>query len=137
MSDPYHIPGGEVCKICGLTFYARSFGGPNICPSCDCGNFGQTAIQRQRDMIAALEQRLAASEQRCAELEQDARRYRWLRDTKHWEHPPVANDFTGTVIRGVKVTNYFKGSVVNVDWMEGCGDQLDALIDAALKEQKA
>lgn len=52
--DPYHIAGGELCTICGLTFYNRSYGGPGICPSCDCGNFGFAAIERQRKEIERL-----------------------------------------------------------------------------------
>lgn len=27
----------DVCKICGLGFDSPSFGGPGICPACDCG----------------------------------------------------------------------------------------------------
>jgi hypothetical protein len=83
MSDPYHIPGGELCKICGLTFYDRSMGGPGICPSCDCGNFGAPVVQAQGARIAALEARNAeqfrlmgqymenaeAAHERIAELE--------------------------------------------------------------------
>jgi hypothetical protein len=26
------------CILCGATNYPSSFGGPLICPSCDCGN---------------------------------------------------------------------------------------------------
>lgn len=57
--DPYYIPGGELCTICGLTFYNRSMGGPGICPSCDCGNFGLAAIQRQAEEIQRLREELA------------------------------------------------------------------------------
>ena len=28
----------DLCRICGNQFGSRSFGGPGICPSCDCGN---------------------------------------------------------------------------------------------------
>ena len=35
------LPGIEedpwLCKICGQHFAAASYGGPGICPSCDCG----------------------------------------------------------------------------------------------------
>ena len=54
MSDPYTIPDGELCKVCGLTFYQRSFGGPNVCPSCDCGNFGAPVVQLQAKEIERL-----------------------------------------------------------------------------------
>jgi hypothetical protein len=30
-ADPY------LCVVCGDRFSSRSFGGPGICPSCDCG----------------------------------------------------------------------------------------------------
>jgi hypothetical protein len=43
-----------LCKICGLYFTEASFGGPGICPSCDCGNFGIGAIERQRLEIERL-----------------------------------------------------------------------------------
>jgi uncharacterized Zn finger protein (UPF0148 family) len=39
------------CVICGLTDYPLSFGGPTICPSCDCGDFGPVKIERQRKEI--------------------------------------------------------------------------------------
>lgn len=26
-----------VCKVCKLEFFSQSYGGPDICPSCDCG----------------------------------------------------------------------------------------------------
>lgn len=35
------------CAICGLTNYPLSFGGPTICPSCDCGDSGPYVISRQ------------------------------------------------------------------------------------------
>lgn len=62
MSDPWHIPGGEICTFCGERFYSRSYGGPGICPSCDCGNFGPGVVKRQGARIAALEAQ-------CCELE--------------------------------------------------------------------
>lgn len=33
------MPAGP-CRFCGLTNYARSLGGDDVCPWCDCGNFG-------------------------------------------------------------------------------------------------
>jgi hypothetical protein len=44
-----------LCKICGLTYYSRSYGGDGICPSCDCGNFGLPAVERQAKRIQELE----------------------------------------------------------------------------------
>ena len=42
------------CTICGGTNYPLSGGGPTICPSCDCGNFGMDRIKKQSDMIKSL-----------------------------------------------------------------------------------
>lgn len=52
--DPYSIPGGEICKVCGLRYYRRSFGGPGICPACDCGDAGPQRLKAQRDEIERL-----------------------------------------------------------------------------------
>lgn len=27
------------CKVCGKTNYPASYGGPEICPACDCGTY--------------------------------------------------------------------------------------------------
>lgn len=50
----YTIPGGELCKICGLTYYSRSYGGPNVCPACDCGFTGASLVEAQRKEIEQL-----------------------------------------------------------------------------------
>jgi hypothetical protein len=42
------------CSICGDTNYPLSFGGSSICPSCDCGDYGITKVQRQGKRIAEL-----------------------------------------------------------------------------------
>lgn len=42
------------CLICGETDYPLSLGGPGICPSCDCGNFGITVVKRQAAEIIRL-----------------------------------------------------------------------------------
>lgn len=42
------------CTICGLEFTEPSYGGPGICPSCDCGDFGINKIQRQAREIIRL-----------------------------------------------------------------------------------
>lgn len=65
------------CIICGLRNYSLSFGGPTICPSCDCGNTGQEKVRRQAERIMELEKQLsAASETRTPTFEnlQDAPR---------------------------------------------------------------
>lgn len=47
------------CIYCGSINYAPSMGGPSICPSCDCGNFGPSVVQRQGETITALRTELA------------------------------------------------------------------------------
>ena len=43
------------CIVCGLRNYSLSFGGPTICPSCDCGNTGPNIVRRQPERIRELE----------------------------------------------------------------------------------
>jgi hypothetical protein len=58
MESPRLLP----CKICGATNYMPSFGGPGICPKCDCGAFDAhtlalhnnrltTQLARQRELL--------------------------------------------------------------------------------------
>jgi hypothetical protein len=42
------------CSICGDTNYPLSMGGSSICPSCDCGDYGITKVQRQNKRIVEL-----------------------------------------------------------------------------------
>lgn len=63
--DVYAIPGGMLCRICGLRYYSHSWGGPGVCPSCDCGNFGPAIVQRQAKEIERLQ---AANAVLAAEL---------------------------------------------------------------------
>ena len=51
----------DLCRICGLTFSSPSFGGPGICPSCDCG------ISPDKDRVANLERQLADVKAQLAE----------------------------------------------------------------------
>lgn len=51
---PYTIPGGEICNGCGLRYYNRSAGGPNVCPACDCGFTGAEMVKAQRAEIERL-----------------------------------------------------------------------------------
>jgi hypothetical protein len=46
------------CEICGGINYPLSFGGPDICPSCDCGNFGIEVVRKQGKEIKELRERL-------------------------------------------------------------------------------
>lgn len=55
------------CMYCGATNYASSFGGPMICPSCDCGNFGPEVVTRQGQTIVALQTSIAAEWRPIAE----------------------------------------------------------------------
>ena len=45
-----------------------SIGGPGICPSCDCGDFGLQKTQRQGHELVAAHERLAALERENARL---------------------------------------------------------------------
>jgi hypothetical protein len=49
------------CIVCGLTNYPLSCGGPSICPTCDCGNFGPQLVERQRKEIERLRAQLGNS----------------------------------------------------------------------------
>ena len=56
--------------------------------------FGEPKLQ---ELARALERALASSEARVVELEQDARRYRWLRDENNSESSTrVQIEFSGT-----------------------------------------
>jgi hypothetical protein len=50
------------CVICGALDYELSVGGPDICPSCDCGGFGIETVKRQGEIIRELRQRLDIAE---------------------------------------------------------------------------
>jgi len=47
------------CVVCGLRNYPLSFGGPTICPACDCGNSGPQLVRSQKHRIAELESALS------------------------------------------------------------------------------
>ena len=42
------------CVICGAIDYPVSLGGPDICPSCGCGDFGVERVRRLGQEIIAL-----------------------------------------------------------------------------------
>lgn len=58
MTD-YGIQPGP-CIGCGLRNYSLSFGGPLLCPACDCGNTGPAIVRRQAERIRELEKELSA-----------------------------------------------------------------------------
>lgn len=47
------MPSGP-CIICGTVNYEPSLGGPDICPSCDCGHFGPDIVRAQGEQIREL-----------------------------------------------------------------------------------
>jgi hypothetical protein len=61
----WQLQGGP-CVICGLTNYPLSMGGPTICPSCDCGDFGPMKIERQRKEIERLKAAISYVRMRSA-----------------------------------------------------------------------
>lgn len=42
------------CVVCGLRNYSLSYGGPDICPGCDCGHTGESVVRAQRAEIERL-----------------------------------------------------------------------------------
>src|ERR1035437_2779256 len=44
----------DLCRICGLQFGSRSFGGPGICPACDCGLPPQNRIPNTNEYFGPL-----------------------------------------------------------------------------------
>ena len=56
------MPKTGPCEFCGGTNYEPSLGGPTICPSCDCGDFGPDVVRRLGAEIVALRAKLAHAE---------------------------------------------------------------------------
>ena len=44
----------DICRMCGLPFSEPSFGGPGVCPACDCGITTADTVKRQAAKIARL-----------------------------------------------------------------------------------
>ena len=61
MTDALPLQPGP-CVICGGIDYPLSVGGPEICPSCDCGGFGIETVKRQGQIICELRARLLIAE---------------------------------------------------------------------------
>lgn len=59
------------CIICGDRDYPLSAGGPTICPSCDCGDFGLAKVKRQAAEIERLTAREAAADAEFKRLNTD------------------------------------------------------------------
>jgi hypothetical protein len=72
-----------VCVCCGATGYQLSFGGADICPSCDCG-LPPGLVRLKRELAQVKAERDAALI--------DAERYRWLRDIKCCSMSLTLND---------------------------------------------
>ena len=77
-----------------------------------------TMQNKLKQKLASTQQRLTAAEQRNAELERDAARYRWLRNPEQRDCVPPELDVICGIAEGEDVL-----------WFE----QLDRTIDAALK----
>ena len=39
------------CNVCGLPYNNASYGGPGVCPACDCGNFRDGIKWAYRDTV--------------------------------------------------------------------------------------
>jgi hypothetical protein len=48
------------CVYCGAVNYPLSMGGPTICPSCDCGNFGPKVVRALGTELVAVRSERAA-----------------------------------------------------------------------------
>jgi hypothetical protein len=78
--DPYTIQGGELCTVCGLRFFSRSMGGPEICPACDCGFTGQALVEAQRKEIDRLSRIEIKYDNLCQVLNEQAGEIERLRN---------------------------------------------------------
>jgi hypothetical protein len=65
--DAYPNPQAGPCMICGKVNYPLSTGGPALCPSCDCGDFGVTVVERQGKEILDLRERLTMATENTKE----------------------------------------------------------------------
>jgi hypothetical protein len=52
------------CVICAAVNYPLSMGGPTICPSCDCGNFGPEVLKKQGKAFTEIVARLQTDNKR-------------------------------------------------------------------------
>lgn len=87
------------CVVCGATDYQLSFGGPSICPACDCGidpkltelrvkysealsqlTRAEQRIAGMQTEITCLKQTAMEDEQRIAQLEGEVARLSALRE---------------------------------------------------------
>jgi hypothetical protein len=117
------VPGP--CIYCGATNYALSMGGPTICPSCDCGNFGAPTVTRQGKEIASLRTRIATLTAALAKCD-------------------AALGLTHGFVKeelGVRVSSHTGGgdmATLDADGIESCGEATDCLatIENAMRAAK-
>lgn len=61
------------CIFCGKTNYPPSLGGPQVCPSCDCGHFSAATTMGQAKLITELQSSLTALEEENKRLREALR----------------------------------------------------------------
>lgn len=116
-----------VCKVCKLEFFSQSYGGPDICPSCDCGidpklRQAQTEVLHLTKQSAADKAEIERLRGEVAGLRKDAERYRWLRDESRTK--PDSEYYIGV------------DSVRHKGYWSLFGDKADAIIDAAIEGER-
>lgn len=99
------------CASCGLRNYPLSFGGPTICPACDCGDSGPSRMNAQRARIAELERSLSEVTQ-----ERNAEKMRRMKAEQHADLMTHAQALE--TVRADKIGDY--------------AEKLAALVDRAL-----
>ena len=50
----------DTCRLCGRVFYEASFGGPGVCPACDCGVTNPAVLQQHIARLLEKNDALAA-----------------------------------------------------------------------------
>ena len=70
--SPSELQGGP-CIVCGLRNYNLSFGGPGICPACDCGRGNNGLTKAQKLRIQELETALQSAHAALAEAQMTVR----------------------------------------------------------------
>ena len=58
----------DLCRICGCTFDSPSFGGPGICPACDCGHQPVEAQRKEIERLKTATAQLASALESCVRM---------------------------------------------------------------------
>lgn len=80
------------CSICGVTNYLASYGGPTICPSCDCGTTSTLKLQQH---IQRLTEKLNTLNKNIYFLVKQELEMAALRCAQHAYHNPSDDQLKG------------------------------------------